>query len=139
MATSYLDETIMAKIIENGTEREATCTEELFAMRDSLDVLGGKWKLMILRYLTNRTDQQIHFKKLERGIDGISAKMLSKELKELETNLLITRTIQDTKPITVTYAVTEYGKSVLPVTETLVNWGLLHREKVKKSMNSSAS
>ncbi|AKK74926.1 HxlR family transcriptional regulator [Chryseobacterium gallinarum] len=124
----------MAKIIENGTEREATCTEELFAMRDSLDVLGGKWKLMILRYLTNRTDQQIHFKKLERGIEGISAKMLSKELKELEMNLLITRTIQDTKPITVTYAVTEYGKSVLPVTETLVNWGLLHREKIKASM-----
>ena len=44
----------MAKIIENGTERQTTCTEELFAMRDSLDVLGGKWKLMILRYLTNR-------------------------------------------------------------------------------------
>lgn len=137
MVTSYLDETIMAKIIENGNEREATCTEELFAMRDSLDVLGGKWKLMILRYLTNRTDQQIHFKKLERGIDGISAKMLSKELKELETNLLITRTIQDTKPITVVYAVTEYGKSVFPVTETLVNWGLLHREKIKESMSSS--
>lgn len=134
MVTGYLDETIMAKIIENGTEREATCTEELFAMRDSLDVLGGKWKLMILRYLTNRTDQQIHFKKLERGIEGISAKMLSKELKELEMNLLITRTIQDTKPITVTYAVTEYGKSVLPVTETLVNWGLLHREKIKALM-----
>lgn len=134
MVTSYLHETIMAKIIENGTEREATCTEELFAMRDSLDVLGGKWKLMILRYLTNRTDQKIHFKKLERGIDGISAKMLSKELKELEINLLITRTLQDTKPITVTYAVTEYGKSVLPVTETLVNWGILHREKIKKSM-----
>lgn len=134
MVTSYLNETIMAKIKENGTEREATCTEELFAMRDSLDVLGGKWKLMILRYLTNRTDQQIHFKKLERGIGGISAKMLSKELKELETNLLITRTIQDTKPITVVYAVTEYGKSVFPVTETLVNWGLLHREKIKESM-----
>lgn len=137
MVTSYLTETIMAKIIENGTEREATCTEELFAMRDSLDVLGGKWKLMILRYLTNRTDQQIHFKKLERGIEGISAKMLSKELKELETNLLITRTIQDTKPITVVYAVTEYGKSVFPVTETLVSWGLLHREKIKESMGKS--
>ncbi|MEY8761635.1 winged helix-turn-helix transcriptional regulator [Chryseobacterium tongliaoense] len=124
----------MAKITENGLEREATCTEELFAMRDSLDVLGGKWKLMILRYLTNRLDQQIHFKKLQRGIEGISAKMLSKELKELEINLLITRTIQDTKPITVIYAVTEYGKSVLPVTETLVKWGLLHREKIKESM-----
>ncbi|ASK32099.1 transcriptional regulator [Chryseobacterium sp. T16E-39] len=124
----------MSKIIENGIEREATCTEELFAMRDSLDVLGGKWKLMILRYLTNRTDLLIHFKKLQRGIDGISAKMLSKELKELEMNLLITRTIQDTKPITVTYAVTEYGKSVLPVTETLVNWGIIHREKIRQSM-----
>lgn len=124
----------MAKIIENGIERQATCTEELFAMRDSLDVLGGKWKLMILRYLTNRTDQQIHFKKLERGIEGISAKMLSKELRELEMNLLITRTIQDTKPIMVTYAVTEYGKSVFPVTEILVNWGLIHREKIKESM-----
>ncbi len=134
MVTSYLNETIMAKIIENGIEREASCTEELFAMRDSLDVLGGKWKLMIIRYLTNRTDQQIHFKKLQRGITGISAKMLSKELKELEMNLLITRTIQDTKPITVAYAVTEYGKSVFPVTETLVNWGIIHREKIKESM-----
>ncbi|TCR11969.1 HxlR family transcriptional regulator [Sphingobacterium sp. JUb78] len=126
--------TIMANIIENGVERPATCTEELFAMRDSLDVLGGKWKLMILRYLTNRTDQQIHFKKLQRGIEGISAKMLTKELRELEINLLITRTIQDTKPITVIYAVTEYGKSVFPVTETLVNWGLIHRDKIKNSL-----
>jgi DNA-binding HxlR family transcriptional regulator len=125
----------MSKILENGIEREATCTEELFAMRDSLDVLGGKWKLMILRYLTNRTDQQIHFKKLQRGVENISAKMLSKELKELETNLLITRTIQDTKPITVCYAVTEYGKSVFPVTETLVDWGLKHRKKIKESMS----
>lgn len=134
MVTSYFKDTIMSKIIENGVEREATCTEELFAMRDSLEVLGGKWKLMILRYLTNRTDQLIHFKKLQRGIEGISAKMLSKELKELEINLLLTRTIQDTKPITVTYAVTDYGKSVLPVTETLVNWGIIHREKIKQSM-----
>ncbi len=134
MVTSYLNETIMTKLIENGIEREATCTEELFAMRDSLDVLGGKWKLMILRYLTNRVGQEIHFKKLQRGIEGISAKMLSKELKDLEINLLITRTIQDTKPITVTYAVTEYGKTVLPVTETLVKWGLSHRQEIKKSM-----
>lgn len=134
MVTSYLNETIMTKLIENGIEREATCTEELFAMRDSLDVLGGKWKLMILRYLTNRVGQEIHFKKLQRGIEGISAKMLSKELKDLEINLLITRTIQDTKPITVTYAVTEYGKTVLPVTETLVKWGLSHRQEIKNSM-----
>jgi DNA-binding HxlR family transcriptional regulator len=124
----------MARIIENGIERPATCSEELVAMRDSLELLGGKWKLMILRYLSNRTGQQIHFKKLQRGIEGISAKMLSKELKELEVNLLVTRTVQDTKPITVNYAVTEYGISVFPLTEILVSWGLIHREKIKSSM-----
>lgn len=124
----------MAKIIENGVEREANCNEELLAIRDSLYVLGGKWKLLILRYLTNRTHEAIHFKKLERGLNGISAKMLSKELRELELNLLVSRKVQTTKPITVTYAVTEYGKSVLPVTETLVDWGLQHREKIKSSM-----
>lgn len=135
MVTSYLNETIMAKIIENGIEREANCTEELFAMRDSLDVLGGKWKLMILRFLTNRTHQVIHFKKMQREIEGISAKMLSKELKELEINLLISRTAQQTKPITVVYAITDYGKSVLPVTETLVNWGLSHRQKIIEAID----
>ncbi|MCC9065452.1 winged helix-turn-helix transcriptional regulator [Flavobacterium piscisymbiosum] len=125
----------MAKINDNGTLREANCSEELMAMRDSLDVLGGKWKLMILRFLTNRTHQVINFKKMQREIDGISAKMLSKELKELETNLLVSRTEQQTKPITVVYAITEYGKSVLPVTETLVNWGLSHREKIIDTIN----
>jgi DNA-binding HxlR family transcriptional regulator len=125
----------MAKINDNGTLREANCSEELMAMRDSLDVLGGKWKLMILRFLTNRTHQVINFKKMQREIDGISAKMLSKELKELETNLLVSRTEQQTKPITVVYAITEYGKSVLPVTETLVNWGLSHREKIIETIN----
>lgn len=125
----------MAKINDNGVLREANCSEELMAMRDSLDVLGGKWKLMILRFLTNRTHQIIHFKKMQREIDGISAKMLSKELKELETNLLITRAEQNTKPATVVYAITEYGKSVLPVTETLVNWGLTHREKIIESLS----
>ena len=125
----------MAKINDNGTIREANCSEELMAMRDSLDVLGGKWKLMILRFLTNRTHQVINFKKMQREIDGISAKMLSKELKELEINLLVSRTEQQTKPITVVYAITEYGKSVLPVTETLVNWGLSHREKIIETIH----
>jgi len=121
----------MKKSKENGVEKEISCSEELLALRDSLYVLGGKWKLIILKYLMNRTHEDIHFKKLERGINGISAKMLSKELRELELNFLVSRTVQNTKPITVIYAVTEYGKLVLPVTETLVNWGIQHREKIK--------
>lgn len=120
----------MSKIVVNNIEREATCGEELMAMRDCLDILGGKWKLMILRYLTNREHQKLHFKKLQREINGISAKMLSKELKELETNLLITRTVEDDTQIMVFYAITEYGKSVTPLTENLVQWGITHRKKI---------
>lgn len=123
----------MTQIKDQGILREISCSEELFAIRDSLEILGGKWKLLILIYLKNRQDQLVHFKMIERGIQGISAKMLSKELKELEINELVTRTIQDTRPITVTYALTDYGKSVIPVIEALVQWGFDHRMMIKKT------
>lgn len=123
----------MATIKDQGVLRETNCTEELLAIRDSLEILGGKWKLLILIYLKNRQDRLVHFKMIERGIEGISAKMLSKELKELEVNLMLTRTIQDTRPITVTYALTDYGRSVIPVIEALVQWGFDHRMMIKKT------
>ncbi|ETZ24650.1 helix-turn-helix domain-containing protein [Pedobacter sp. V48] len=121
----------MATININGNIKEATCEQELSAIRDSLEILGGKWKLRIMRYLNNRKEGQNTFKKIQREIEGISAKMLSKELHDLEINLLVSRTVLDTRPITVKYAITEYGSSVLPVTESLVIWGLNHREKIK--------
>lgn len=55
-----------------------------------------------------------------------------KELKDLEINLLVTRTLLETKPITVEYQITEYGRGVLPLTETLVSWGLKHRSKIRE-------
>ncbi|WP_437917984.1 winged helix-turn-helix transcriptional regulator [Sphingobacterium sp. LRF_L2] len=123
----------MEEVTDNVLKRTSSCSEKLMALRDSLYVLGGKWKLMILRYLSNRTDRLINFKSLQRGIEGISAKMLSKELKELEANHLITRTVQETKPLSVTYAVTDYGKSVFPVTEILIDWGMTHRLVIRNS------
>ena len=121
----------MAIITIDGQEQEATCEQELAAIKDSLEILGGKWKLRIMRQLNNRVSEKNTFKKLQREVDGISAKMLSKELQDLEVNLLISRTVMDTRPITVNYAITDYGLSVLPVTETLVQWGLNHRQKIK--------
>lgn len=117
--------------METPIKREATCEQELAAIRDSLEILGGKWKLRIMRYLNNHIDEKNTFKRIQREVEGISAKMLSKELRELEINLLVTRTVMETRPITVNYAMTEYGLSVFPVTETLVDWGLNHREKIK--------
>lgn len=131
MVTSSFDK-LMGKVIEENTvRREASCGEELRAMRDALDILGGKWKLMILRYLTNREKQDIHFKKMQREILGISAKVLTKELRDLEQNLLVSRQASE-EPVRVFYKITNYGKSVVPVTESLVDWGLEYREKIKQ-------
>lgn len=130
MVTSSFDK-LMGKVIEENTVREASCGEELRAMRDALDILGGKWKLMILRYLTNREKQDIHFKKMQRQILGISAKVLTKELRDLEQNLLVSRQASE-EPVRVFYKITNYGKSVVPVTESLVDWGLEYREKIKQ-------
>jgi DNA-binding HxlR family transcriptional regulator len=110
---------------------ESACERELTAIRDSLEVLGGKWKLRIMRHLLSRECGKNTFKRIQREIDGISAKMLSKELHDLEMNLLVSRTVLDTRPVTVEYAITTYGRSVIPVTDTLVEWGLNHRQKIK--------
>ena len=117
--------------MENTLKRDATCEQELAAIRDSLEILGGKWKLRIMRHLNNHIGEKNTFKKIQREVEGISAKMLAKELQDLEINLLVTRTVMDTRPVTVNYAITEYGLSVFPVTETLVDWGLNHRQKIK--------
>ncbi len=123
--TSNINVTIMN---ENNDSLPLACTENLMAMRDTIDILGGKWKLQILHYLAVKESEKNTFKKIERGILGISAKMLSKELKDLEMNQLITRTVVPTKPVTVEYAITEYGKTAKDITDKLVEWGINHRK-----------
>jgi len=122
----------MATLTINGKPEEASCEQELAALRDSIELLGGKWKLIILRHLNNHRLEENTFKKMQRDILGISAKMLSKELYDLEMNLLVSRTVMNTKPAKVNYAITDYGLTVLPVNEILVQWGLNHRQKIKE-------
>jgi DNA-binding HxlR family transcriptional regulator len=97
-------------------------------VRDALEVFSGKWKIPIITALSFY--ETCGFKELERIIEGITPKMLSKELKFLETNLLITRKVEDTRPITVTYSITEYGKGCKSVMSELYRWGTEHRKKV---------
>lgn len=110
--------------------KPVTCTQNLLAMRDTLDVLGGKWKLQILHYLTENKNESNTFKKIERGLNGISAKMLSKELKELEQNQLISRKVIPGRPIMVEYAITDYGQTTKEITNKLVEWGTQHRKRL---------
>jgi DNA-binding HxlR family transcriptional regulator len=67
---------------------------------------------------------------LQRVGEGIGSKMLSKQLQELELNGLIIRSVMDTKPVTVEYELTEYGRTLKPVITEMASWGKQHREKV---------
>jgi len=106
------------------------CASNILAMLDTLDVLGGKWKLLIIHYLMIRPNELNTFNKIKNDIGGISAKMLSQELKALETNRIIIRKELDTRPITVQYSLSGYGNSVNEVIRVLVNWGQNHRQKL---------
>ena len=97
-------------------------------VRDALDIFSGKWKIPIITALCFY--ETCGFKELERIIEGITPKMLSKELKYLETNLLITRKVESTRPVTVTYSITEYGKTCQSVMSELYRWGVEHRRRV---------
>lgn len=78
-------------------------------------------------YTKRRT---IRFMELKRALHGIAPKKLSNDLQELEFNKLITRTVVDSKPITVEYALTEHGKTLDNLIAEVINWGLNHRKVI---------
>lgn len=94
---------------------------------DALYVLNGKWKLPILISLSFGAKR---FSEIAKDIPKITDRMLSKELRELEANLLIKRTVYDSVPVIVEYAQTEYGKTLDEVIESLYKWGTQHRKKI---------
>jgi DNA-binding HxlR family transcriptional regulator len=105
-----------------------TCTRALAAVRDSLYAIGGKWKLPIIIALSSGPQR---FRELQRSLDNITPKVLSKELKEMELNEFITRTVYPTIPVTVEYKLTDYSKSLGPVILALRDWGEQHRTRLK--------
>lgn len=72
----------------------------------------------------------MRYSDLLKEIKGISGKMLSRDLKELEVNLLITRTVLSTQPIMVEYEITEYGATLKDVTKVIADWGIKHRQRI---------
>lgn len=107
------------------------CSSRALPIRDTLDLLGGKWKLPIIYTLLDA--ESLRFKELQRELHGITARMLSKELKELEVNYLIKRQVYDTAPPTVIYSLTDYGCTLKSVIIELHKWGSKHRERVFKA------
>lgn len=102
--------------------------KEMMAVQDSMDVLNGKWKISIISSICYYNKRR--FSAILTDVAGISNKMLSKELKELELNQLIRRTVLDTQPVTVQYELTEHGKTLQTIINNLTEWGLAHRKKI---------
>ncbi len=105
------------------------CSQNLQPVQDALYVLSGKWKLPIIIALGHGNQR---FKELLRHIPGITPRVLSKELKELEANELVTRTVYDTMPVSIEYRLTDYADTLKPVVQALHNWGALHRKRILK-------
>ena len=122
----------MAKMnFKDDRPSEAQCKATLNSVADALFVIGGKWKLRIIVALK---DGNRRFNEMQRLIDGISAKVLSTELKDLELNGFIRRKVFTGTPVVVEYELTDYADTLGDVLQTLSEWGAMHREKVRKSM-----
>jgi DNA-binding HxlR family transcriptional regulator len=103
------------------------CPKTMLSIRDALEAVEGRWKLLILFSLSEKPKR---FNQLAKEVSGITDKTLSKELKSLEANKLINRDVYNTFPPTVEYSITEHGLSLEHVLDGLHYWGLAHRKKV---------
>jgi DNA-binding HxlR family transcriptional regulator len=119
----------------NHEQKDHSCSsvdhkQRLLGMNDAMEVLSGKWKIQLIGTLL--FGGKMRFMDLLRQVNGIAAKMLSKELQDLESHQLITRTVLQTKPITVEYEITPYGKSLRPIIIEITDWGMNHRKEIMK-------
>lgn len=102
------------------------CKATLLAIRDTMQLLSGKWKVQIIGSLL--IHEKMRFMDILRDVEGIAANMLSKELQELEQNNLVSRTVLNTKPVTVEYNLTPHGKTLKSVINEIAQWGVAHRK-----------
>ena len=117
----------MTSKVKKNERTHETCTKALIPVRDALDILSGKWKLPIILALQFGNKR---FSELAKQVHGITDKMLSKELRELEMNELVKRTVYDTVPVVVEYSMTPYGETLEKLIEELQTWGTQHRKRI---------
>ena len=120
--------TIFMEVVEKKSAL-ITCSEKIRAIHDTMDVLSGKWKVSIIACLCF---QPMRYSEILREVEGISGKMLSRELKDLEMNNLIHRKVLDTKPVSVSYEISDYGRSLKELTNVIADWGINHRKEMIK-------
>ncbi len=125
----------MKIIVNESLPDNEECANSLKNVLDALYVINGKWKLAVILCLVQSSKR---FNELQHEITGISPKVLAKELKDLELNDFITRTVYSTTPVSIIYEATEYSRTLKNVIGELSSWGEQHREKIKQSMRSQS-
>ena len=102
----------------------------------ALKLIGGKWKIMIL---DNLLFKQMRFGELKRSLNGITSQMLSKQLKDMETDKLLIKKISKVETLNTEYSLTEFGKSTLPIVKSLIKWGTFNKKKITKVINNDVA
>lgn len=106
---------------------------ELCRVDDALGILVGKWKPIILLHLLHSGTSR--FNELKRNMPGITQKMLTQQLRDLEEEDIIMRRVYPQVPPKVEYSITEYGRSLEPILEAMHDWGtkhILHKSEKRK-------
>ncbi|WP_243310865.1 winged helix-turn-helix transcriptional regulator [Fundidesulfovibrio agrisoli] len=103
--------------------RQYRCFFEL-----TLQVMGGKWKPIILYHLSEA--RVLRFSELRRGMPGVTERMLTRQLRELEADGLVHRTVYREVPPRVEYGLTELGAGLVPILDQLRQWGEVYEDRM---------
>ncbi|WP_249351522.1 winged helix-turn-helix transcriptional regulator [Corallococcus exiguus] len=109
--------------------------DDCVATREILSLVGDKWSVMVI---VNLGEGPVRFSELKRAIEGISQRMLTLTLRNLERDGLLTRTVHPTTPPSVDYALTKLGRTLLEPVSVLAMWARHHRPEIERSREAFA-
>lgn len=100
----------------------------------TLDIIGGKWKVLIIHHIAKETRR---FNELQRLVGGVTQRMLTLQLRELENDGIVHREVYPQVPPKVEYSLTEFGSTLLPIIEAMYQWGSAYATECGKQRKSS--
>lgn len=105
------------------------CLNTVKPVKDALEVINGKWKLAIIISISVGNER---FTDIQHSVEGITPKVLAKELKDLEQHKLIKRIIIDDYPVKIIYKSEPYADTLTPIIYALKEWGINHKKVISK-------
>lgn len=119
---------------ENSCLTQHSCVHDMKYIQDTLHVISGKWKMLIMVSLKNG---HTRYRDIAKSIPNITFRMLSKELRDMEQNKLVKRTVYDDMPATVEYELTDYCRTLWPVLSEMITWAKGHQKVIRAAMKAS--